>query len=643
MPRPFRPSVVIAGVALLATAAPSFALRVATYNILNWSSGRTAAFQTVLGEMQPDVLVVEEIYTQGAVDSYVSSVLNVVNPGEWTSGDFVDGADSDNAFFYRPAKVTYVGHHVISTDLRDIDEWTIRPATHTSSDADLRLYVAHLKSSQGSDNEQKRLGEVTAMRTRMETFPAGQSYSMMGDFNIYTFTEPAYQYMLNIANGASGVLQDPINRPGNWHNNETFADIHTQSPRVTQFGGGANGGMDDRFDMILTSPADLDGEGIDILPASYTALGQDGAHFDGALNVPPYTVVSAAVAQALHDASDHLPVFADYQMPAGILMVASLDLGSILVGGSTSADLAVENDTPAPADELDYSFSAPTGFTAPAGSFQADAGSGATLHSIDLDGSSVGVKSGDLQVTTDDPDAPLALVALTGAVLDHAVPSVRNDQVQLADLLDLGSVTAGDTASVSAEAHNFGWGALTALLDVYDAVLSGDPAFFLPGGFTPVQAGASPAMIPVSFDAAGASVGVHNGMLTLSTRDEALPGGIDLDDLVLDLTVNVETNVASPVIASVERSGFVAVAPNPFRPSTEIRFGLRQAGSAELRIFDVQGRAVRTLVHGELAAGRHRATWDGRDSAGQDLAPGIYFAQLVTAESRETRKLVRLR
>ena len=48
----------------------------------------------------------------------------------------------------------------------------------------------------------------------------------------------------------NGQLFDPINRIGHWHNNSSFADVHTQSPRTSSFGGGANGGMDDRLSLI---------------------------------------------------------------------------------------------------------------------------------------------------------------------------------------------------------------------------------------------------------------------------------------------------------------------------------------------------------------------------------------------------------
>ena len=56
----------------------------------------------------------------------------------------------------------------------------------------------------------------------------------------------------------NGQLFDPINRIGHWHNNSSFADVHTQSPRTSSFGGGANGWMDDRFDWLLVSAQFLD-------------------------------------------------------------------------------------------------------------------------------------------------------------------------------------------------------------------------------------------------------------------------------------------------------------------------------------------------------------------------------------------------
>lgn len=627
---------------VLTVASDATALRIATYNVLNYTSGRTAPFETVVTEIDADVIVAQEVLSQTGVNNFLA-ILNTAFPGEWSAGPFLNGPDTDNAIFYRAAACSVVSHFVVGTTLRDIDEYTIRPKSHTTAAADLRIYVVHLKASQGGSNEQRRLDEVTAMRTRMETFPAGQSYIVAGDFNIYQATEPAYQYMINAANGAAGVVQDPISREGNWHNNSSFADVHTQSPRVTQFGGGANGGMDDRFDLMLVSPASEDGEGWDIFETSYTAFGQDGQHYNGAINVAPFTVVTQPVAQAIHDASDHLPVFADWQVPARLDVLASLDLGTIIVGGSESELLFVENVAPLPADELDYSFSAPAGFTAPAGSFQLNAGAGVSGHSIGLDGSSVGFQAGSLVINNDDPDDEAFGVLLTGTVLDHAEPSALPLVVEVDAELDLGAVAPDTITPATAQVYNVGFGALRALLEVYDATLTGDPRFSLQG-FAPQLVGGTPADIDLQFDASGAADGPYSASLTLSTRDEQLlSGALDRSDITFDLSATVSSAVDAPVVVAALEPGLRAVAPNPFRASTEIRFALTQPGRVELRLYDVAGRRVRDLVSGVQAAGERVVTWDGRDEGGRLLAPGIYFARFQSAQITETRKIVRVR
>jgi hypothetical protein len=80
--------------------------------------------------------------------------------------------------------------------------------------------------------------------------------------------------------------------------------------------------------------------------------------------------------------------------------------------------------------------------------------------------------------------------------------------------------------------------------------------------------------------------------------------------------------------------------PNPFNPMTRIAFELPVDGRALVRIHDLSGRLVRTLVDGERPAGRHEVTWQGRDDRGQPLASGVYLVQLRTAQGHESRKLV---
>ncbi len=79
--------------------------------------------------------------------------------------------------------------------------------------------------------------------------------------------------------------------------------------------------------------------------------------------------------------------------------------------------------------------------------------------------------------------------------------------------------------------------------------------------------------------------------------------------------------------------------PNPFNPSTRVSFGLEAAGRAELRVYDLGGRLVRLLVDQVLEAGVHEVIWDGRDSAGQPVASGLYFVRMETPGFHGTQKL----
>ena len=83
--------------------------------------------------------------------------------------------------------------------------------------------------------------------------------------------------------------------------------------------------------------------------------------------------------------------------------------------------------------------------------------------------------------------------------------------------------------------------------------------------------------------------------------------------------------------------------PNPFNPKTEIRFTLAAAGAATLRVFDTQGRLVRTLVDGPLAAGEQRVVWDGADGDGHRAASGVYFYRLEAEGRSATRRMVLLK
>ena len=84
--------------------------------------------------------------------------------------------------------------------------------------------------------------------------------------------------------------------------------------------------------------------------------------------------------------------------------------------------------------------------------------------------------------------------------------------------------------------------------------------------------------------------------------------------------------------------------PNPFNPTTEIRFGLPGASATTLKVYDTSGRLVRTLLaNAPLAAGFHRVSWDGADARGHKSSSGLYFYVLEADGQRQTGKMTLLK
>ncbi len=94
------------------------------------------------------------------------------------------------------------------------------------------------------------------------------------------------------------------------------------------------------------------------------------------------------------------------------------------------------------------------------------------------------------------------------------------------------------------------------------------------------------------------------------------------------------------VVPATHHSLQLTAGPNPFNPQTTIRFALDRSQDVSLVVFDVAGRAVRTLHSGVLDAGPQAMVWNGKDSRGSAVATGTYFAQVRTADGVQTQKLL---
>ncbi|MBN1350351.1 DUF3160 domain-containing protein [candidate division KSB1 bacterium] len=83
--------------------------------------------------------------------------------------------------------------------------------------------------------------------------------------------------------------------------------------------------------------------------------------------------------------------------------------------------------------------------------------------------------------------------------------------------------------------------------------------------------------------------------------------------------------------------------PNPFNPETRIEYHLPETAFITLKIYNILGKEMRTLVAGRQAAGNFYATWNGKDALGLDAPSGVYIARLIAGTHVESRKLILMR
>ena len=139
--------------------------------------------------------------------------------------------------------------------------------------------------------------------------------------------------------------------------------------------------------------------------------------------------------------------------------------------------------------------------------------------------------------------------------------------------------------------------------------------------------------VPLVFSATDMAAGNHLAQLTFRSNDANEP----FVSIPVSLMVQEDVAAAGDTPLAFELGGAV---PNPFNPATTLRFRLPAPGHTTLKLYDVQGRLVKTLVDEHRAAGEHQVRWQGRDETGRRVASGIYCARLVSNGKISVRRLV---
>ena len=151
-------------------------------------------------------------------------------------------------------------------------------------------------------------------------------------------------------------------------------------------------------------------------------------------------------------------------------------------------------------------------------------------------------------------------------------------------------------------------------------------------GFGTVNAGIAFDMLGQLYAVTGTGTQV-NTLISINTTTGVgtLIGSTGLTGLnaVILRTDSLQTGVQPGLTAEVPSTYLLEQNfPNPFNPTTQIRFGLPQRSDVTLTIYTVTGQTVTTLVRGTQSAGYHEVQWDGRTSQGKAVASGMYLYRL---------------
>ncbi len=391
------------------------ALRIVTYNTCEGVRSGMGTILEAIGEAdrngiaQPiDILLLQE---QTNVTTTTQQILNILN-GIYGAGVYARGTlngESTGAgrpgVIYNTQTVALLGEVQVNTPsseggARSTIRYQFRPAGYTSPEAELYIYNSHFKASNGGDNANRRKVEADEIRADADALGEGVHILYVGDLNLYTSAEPAW----GVLTGAgSGQAFDPIDRAGSWSGNPAFVDVHTQSPvQSARYPGQITGGMDDRFDFQLAGVEFVDGQGLSFIDGSYYAVGNNGTH--GLNNeISDGTGASPAVLTALTEVSDHLPVAADYQIPAKMAVSVGWIPAEIIYNAPVAVEVTVENTAPVSveiaADVLDYTLTATGSLSGSVVDFDPATGGGNT-HWVTLTASGVGPQSGQIIVSS---------------------------------------------------------------------------------------------------------------------------------------------------------------------------------------------------------------------------------------------------
>ena len=560
--------------------------RILTYNLLNYEdeNNREDDYVMILDLVEPDLIIAQEIIGQTGYSHFQSDVLDVLEPNIWSSAPFTNqSAQQDIALYYKIDIFTFIGTSVVytaqSSGTRDVIEWVM---LHNLSGVEFNVYGVHLKASSGSSNANQRLQETTILRNHLNNL-APNFFIVGGDFNIYSnnsSSEPAFDMLTSNSDDNDGQMFDPINRIGHWHNNSSYSDVHTQSPRTSSFGGGANGGMDDRFDWLFVSQSILDQDSpMQYVEGTYWAVGNDGNHFNDAINDGNNNSVSEEIADALHDASDHLPVYMDVWFDDITYSDQGIVISEIMANPGSVSDsygewFEIVNTTDSTIDLHGWSIKDLDG----------------DEHELYSDQASILISPNEYFVLAKNNDQSLNGGVEVDYVYEGYSLSNSDDEVILLDA----------SGSVVDEVHYLnGWPFSSGVsMEIHDPLIDN-------------------ALIGSWFSSTSS---YGNG-------DMGSPGA------AFDGTLEINQETLIPATFAIN-----TLYPNPFNPVITLDIDIHQPDELRIEVYDVSGHFIGVINNGHVNTGNQSFQWNGNNSSS-----GMYFFKFTDGDAVQIRKAVLLK
>ncbi|MAD97072.1 MAG: hypothetical protein CMB99_07065 [Flavobacteriaceae bacterium] len=354
------------------------------YNLLQYdnnqySRDKTGDLKTILDEMNPDLFLVCELKSETASDYMFNNAILPHN-ADFQKAPFRSAispaSDLLQMAYYNSKKLVLESSKAIYTETRDINRYTFKLNTVDVNTNPQRIvvYVTHLKASSGVSDRGKRLESAEKFVADLSTIGANSYVIFAGDFNFYTTNEVGYQEIIDSNNPIRMI--DPINRPcptlpngadatfyfnnrfdspyrQYFYNNSGFADVHSQSTRVSSGlnGEGSGGGMDDRFDYIMLSNNFTTSSSLYYVNNSYKTVGNNGNCYNGNVNDSNCSgTYSQAFRNALYNFSDHLPIYLEIESPTNTLSID--DYKQVVFMGSNVSSDWIKLNLQSPANQL---------------------------------------------------------------------------------------------------------------------------------------------------------------------------------------------------------------------------------------------------------------------------------------------------